>query len=193
MDAGFKILRRSAYVTLPWKNGGGITHEVIRVPADGAAFRWRVSIAEIQRSGPFSDFAGYGRTMALLRGAGLVLRFGGGTSATLAQVGEFAQFDGATATHCELLAGSCVDFNLMLAQPAGAVARVLSLGEGIDLRAQAAQTALIFPLEEPIVVRREGHADAQLSPWDLAILEHGAVHLAPSERDARFLFASFSR
>src|SRR6266568_2999843 len=107
-----QIIRKSSFTATPWKNGGGITHEAIRVPASGDAYRWRVSVAHIDASGPFSEFAAYNRKMVLLRGAGIELRFADGTHKALRKVGELAEFDGALAAHCELLNGPCVDLNL---------------------------------------------------------------------------------
>src|ERR1700735_5021326 len=104
-DAGIKIIRRSSFTATPWKNGGGITHEAIRVPPTGDAFFWRVSVAQIDSSGPFSDFAGYDRKMVLLQGRGIALQFGGGKQCALRSVGDFVEFDGAMATHCEPLHG----------------------------------------------------------------------------------------
>src|SRR5438445_12789240 len=100
-----QIIRRSSLVPVPWKNGGGITHEMIRVPATGDPFLWRVSIAQIDASGPFSSFTGYSRKMVLLRGAGLRLKFAAGADRQLGEVGDMAAFDGAIATQCELLDG----------------------------------------------------------------------------------------
>jgi environmental stress-induced protein Ves len=81
-DADITIIRRSSFTALPWRNGGGITHEAIRVPPTGDAFLWRVSVAQIDSSGPFSDFAGYDRKMVLLRGRGIALEFGSGERCT---------------------------------------------------------------------------------------------------------------
>jgi hypothetical protein len=98
-----QIVRQSSFVATPWKNGGGITHEAIRVPASGEPFLWRVSVAHIAASGPFSDFAGYNRKMVLLRGAGVALNFANGEQRELRRIGDLVEFDGALATHCELL------------------------------------------------------------------------------------------
>ena len=60
----------------PWKNGGGSTREIACWPP-GAGFDdfdWRVSIATIAASGPFSTFAGVDRTIVLLEGDGVRLR-----------------------------------------------------------------------------------------------------------------------
>lgn len=110
-----KIFSKASYTSSPWKNGGGVTHEAIRVPSNGE-FRWRVSLAEVASSGPFSDFTGYNRTMVLLSGAGVKLTFADGRHTQLTQPGALAQFDGAVATHCELILGPCVDLNLMVTQ-----------------------------------------------------------------------------
>src|SRR5271167_4155392 len=101
-----KVVRHASLVATPWKNGGGITREALRVPSDRDPFGWRLSFAQLDRSGPFSDFSGYSRHMVLLRGAGVRLDFADGTQATLREAGDLAQFDGAVATHGELLDGS---------------------------------------------------------------------------------------
>ncbi len=96
-----KIVRKGSFTATPWKNGGGITHEAFRVPAAGDPFRWRVSVAHIEASGPFSEFAAHERKMVLLQGAGVELRFADGVKQTLREVGQLIQFDGAVAAHCE--------------------------------------------------------------------------------------------
>ncbi len=93
------IVRNSSFTATPWKNGGGITHEALRVPPSGEPFRWRVSVANIDVSGPFSDFAGYNRKMVLLRGGGIDLRYGDGHPTSLREVGEWVEIDGTAATY----------------------------------------------------------------------------------------------
>ena len=97
------------------------------MPAQGDVFLWRVSVAQIDASGPFSDFAAYNRTMVLLKGDGVKLQFGNGQQRILRRAGELAQFDGGVAAHCELLGGSCVDLNLMVAKTKPMIAKVDSL------------------------------------------------------------------
>ena len=58
------ILRASSYRTVAWKNGGGMTREILREPAEPTPFDWRLSLATIDSSGPFSAFAGYQRTVS---------------------------------------------------------------------------------------------------------------------------------
>jgi environmental stress-induced protein Ves len=99
---------------MPWKNGGGVTRELIRVPVSGDPFLWRVSIARIESSGPFSNFSGYKRTMVLMEGAGVRLRFSGEPDRLLREIGDLVEFDGDLDTECELLGGDCTDLNLMV-------------------------------------------------------------------------------
>src|SRR6195256_5570150 len=65
-----RLLRAGERQALPWKNGGGVTREVIAHPpgSDLGHFDWRVSIAEIHSAGPFSRFPGIERRMAVLAG-----------------------------------------------------------------------------------------------------------------------------
>jgi environmental stress-induced protein Ves len=165
-DAGIKIIRRSSFTATPWKNGGGITHEAIRVPPTGDAFFWRVSVAQIDSSGPFSDFAGYYRKMVLLRGRGIALQFGGGKQCALRSVGDFVEFDGAMATHCELVSNSL-----------RTAARIERLSEPKRLAAIHGETTLIFGILDPLCLSSTG-GYARLEPWDLAILTDCSAHLS---------------
>ncbi len=167
-----QIIRQSDFRSTPWKNGGGITREAIRVPASGDSFRWRVSVAHIDRSGPFSDFAAYNRVMVLLRGGGVALKFSNGEQSVLREVGDVAQFDGALATQCELLDGPCVDLNLMVAKSLpGVHAQVQRLHQPIALPAAQGRATVIFPIGGALVVHA-GATAATLEPWDLAVMPH---------------------
>jgi environmental stress-induced protein Ves len=117
-----RIVRQSQFKSSPWKNGGGITHEAMRSPSRGDAFRWRVSVAHIDTSGPFSDFAGYARTMVLLARRGhRIEAVGRYPPRIMRAAGDLAQFDGALGVECELLNGPCVDLNLMTSNAMGPV------------------------------------------------------------------------
>ncbi len=181
-----QIIRQSDFKTTPWKNGGGITHEAIRVPASGDSFLWRLSVACIDRSGPFSDFAGYNRTMVLLQGKGAALKFARGGPRLLREVGDMAQFDGALATQCELENGPCVDLNLMAAKTLPDVrARVLRLQGPLALAAADGST-LVFPIDASVVLHVDGES-ATLERWDVAVVSHpadNAASLAPCDGGA---------
>lgn len=100
----------------PWKNGGGITREVVRWPAAGA-YDVRVSVADVERSGPFSTFPGYRRWSFLLGAAPIDL---GGR--VLHAVGDGVELDGAEPIAARLLAGPTTLLNV-LARPGTHVGR----------------------------------------------------------------------
>jgi hypothetical protein len=185
-DAGLKIIRRSAFTATAWKNGGGITHEAIRVPPTGDAFLWRVSVAQIDASGPFSDFSGFDRKMVLLQGGGIALEFGGGEQRVLRSIGDCVEFDGATPARCELLDGPCVDLNLMVSQSLRTAARVERLREPTLVAAARGEAVLIFGIQDPLSLDCRGET-VRLKTWDLAILNGCSAHLskmAPAEDSA---------
>ncbi|HEY2145334.1 MAG TPA: HutD family protein [Steroidobacteraceae bacterium] len=177
-----QIIPQSSFKPVRWKNGTGTTHEAIRVPEVGDAFVWRVSVAQIDASGPFSDFAAYNRTMVLLKGNGLRLKFDHGQQHTLVRVGEMAQFDGALRTHCHLLDGPCVDLNLMVAKTKPMIARVESLQGNMDIQATQSESALIFGIDAGLGLDVGDDGPRRLQPWDLAIVTNGAVRVTPEPR-----------
>jgi uncharacterized protein len=175
------IVRHSSFVAVPWKNGRGITHEAMRVPPGGDSFHWRVSVAQLDASGPFSDFAAYNRFMVLLKGAGVVLKFSGGPGAVgpsgrnakareLCAVGDMAEFDGGLATHCDLVDGPCVDLNLMVSKALPEVwARVEVLREARSSSLGSQESMLVFPIDAALELT-SGASTYVLEPWDLALL-----------------------
>jgi uncharacterized protein len=110
------VLREADYITVPWKNGGGLTREILKVPPDAAAFDWRLSLATIEAPGPFSVFDGYDRTLVLIRGAGVELDFGSQGRTILKVPGQLAAFDGAWETSCTLIDGPSSDLNLIVSK-----------------------------------------------------------------------------
>ena len=57
---------------VPWRNGGGRTRELLAWPTP-ESWSVRVSVAEIEADGPFSQLPGIDRCFAVLAGAGVVL------------------------------------------------------------------------------------------------------------------------
>ena len=177
-DSKLQVIRKASFTATPWKNGGGITHEAIRVPATGDPFRWRVSVADIEASGPFSEFAEYNRKMVLLRGAGIELRFADGTQKTLRKVGELVEFDGALAVHCDLLNGPCVDLNLMVSKSDGVAVRVERFIEPLAVSASRNETTLVFAIDLRFRLEIAAEKTVTLEPWDLAVLSHCSGRLS---------------
>ncbi|GDX83215.1 hypothetical protein LBMAG42_50260 [Deltaproteobacteria bacterium] len=109
--------------TMPWKNGGGVTHELWRTPKAGPEFDLRISIAEVAANGPFSLFPGIDRIITLLSGEGFRLR-GGPIDQVVGTVGAPFAFGGDVPLTCTLLHGPVRDFNVMIRRGCGLGARV---------------------------------------------------------------------
>lgn len=110
----YRLLTPSDYRPMPWKNGAGRTLEIAACPVGAAfdQFLWRVSIADVERDGPFSRFPGIDRTIVLLEGAGMRLRSGArDTELTTRFVPH--DISGDDAIDCMLVAGPSRDFNAM--------------------------------------------------------------------------------
>lgn len=168
-----KIVRRASFTPVPWKNGGGVTHEALRMTgaaAQGEPFRWRVSIADLAASGPFSDFSGYHRTLVLLRGDGVRLCFAGGEERLLCNAGDLAEFDGGLATRCDLLNGACSDLNLMVST---SLRRPHAWVESLSAPREVSRTpylTLVFPIAGAVSMSRGDAGPVRLGEWDLAVL-----------------------
>ncbi|MHA6492029.1 HutD/Ves family protein [Pseudomonas borbori] len=98
---------------LPWKNGKGVTLELAISPSGASLddFEWRISSAWVNSAGPFSQFPGIDRSLALLSGAGLRLSLP--EPIILDPSNPVLSFAGELDVRAELLAGPVQDFNLM--------------------------------------------------------------------------------
>lgn len=123
----------------PWRNGGGHTRELLTWPgADD--WRLRVSVADIERDGPFSPFPGIERWFVVTDGEGVELALPGGPRAVV-RGDPPLRFDGEAAPHCHLLDGPTRDLNFMLRR-GGGVARLAAASAGSALEGSQAWRAL---------------------------------------------------
>lgn len=111
------VVRCDAVEPQPWKNGGGLTRELLVLPAR-EPWALRLSVADIRADGPFSAFPGVDRWFAVLQGAGVLLNLPDGKHTVQAD-GAPLQFRGEAAPPCELLDGPTRDLNLMIRREAG--------------------------------------------------------------------------
>jgi environmental stress-induced protein Ves len=128
----------------PWRNGGGVTRELLTWPG-GNAWAVRVSVADIAADGPFSRFERIERWFAVLEGAGVELRIGGGAQ-RLDPGTEALQFDGSAPVHCALVDGPTRDFNLMAAPGRAKLRRVVG---SWDFRIDGAALLAVYAHEQP--------------------------------------------
>jgi environmental stress-induced protein Ves len=114
-----RLVRAADVTPQPWRNGGGATRELLAWPrAEG--WRVRVSVAAIDRDGPFSAFPGVVRWFAVVDGAGVELTIGERTQ-RLRRAGPPVSFRGEAETYCRLIDGPTQGLNLMLSGVAGAM------------------------------------------------------------------------
>jgi len=188
----FHIIAPSQYRRTPWKNGGGLTEEIAAHP-EGAAldgFDWRISIAAVDRDGPFSRFPGVDRTITVIEGAGMRLS-GPDRDVVLDTLFEPYVFDGGDAIDCTLVSGAVSDFNAMFrrgrARGQVSVVRREAIVDAADFRLAfaavgvhecsigAAAPIRLETRHTLIVERGGGDADAPLA---IQPLEAAAVALA---------------
>jgi environmental stress-induced protein Ves len=180
-----KLLRAQDRVAAPWKNGGGVTYEIAAWP-EGAGFDtfdWRISMALVQSSGPFSRFEGVDRVLAVLEGGSMRLRFEGGEAAEVGPDRPALPFPGDRPVTAELAGDSLSDLNLMVRRGVrrGTLERIVV--DGPRAIGGGAET-VVFALD---AVGLDGEI---LTPLDAAWLEAGETALLSSNAASRVLLAS---
>jgi len=108
-----QVLKPSDYKAVPWKNGGGVTNDVLLLPKGSTQdnFDIRLSLAPIVTEGAFSAFPGIDRHITLLSQQALSLVFGADIR-TLKRL-EPMYFDSALQPTSKLADGAVQVFNIM--------------------------------------------------------------------------------
>ncbi|MFJ7352672.1 HutD family protein [Phyllobacterium sp. NPDC097923] len=137
-----RILRSTGHRRMPWKNGKGVTTEIAVFP-EGASvdsFDWRISMANVPDSGPFSAFPGIDRVLAVLEGE-MVLGVDGRPPETLGPLSPAIAFPGDTPTSAVVLR-EVTDLNVMVRRGTFS-ARVRRMVDA-SIKADAAQTFVVL-------------------------------------------------
>jgi environmental stress-induced protein Ves len=174
----FKILIQDNYIQKPWKNGLGITCEIATHPINAESdFDWRVSMADINQSGPFSHFPGIDRVLVLLDGPSLTLR-----RPTLKTDCEIAlyqpyHFSGDIET-VALVQGLGKDFNVMTKRgkvSADVTIKKLSTGQMLEM-AESFNHLIVFCCEGHLICH-----DLEVGARDSLLLEKDFEPILASE------------
>jgi uncharacterized protein len=146
-------LRREQYLSMPWRNGSGVTLEIAREPPAESEFLWRLSLATVEASGPFSNYAGYRRSVSLIDGDGFRLEIGDREPVLLDSVGATAMFPGDASTTCTLINGPSSDLSLIVSEPGVivSVTRIRSVA-GHVMSLQAGMLKAFFCLSGGVVL-----------------------------------------
>jgi len=183
-----RVLTPADYSNTAWKNGGGRTIEIAAFPPDAGLerFAWRASIADIERSGPFSEFADVDRTLVLLQGPGLVLT-GVGEPLEVHAHYEPVEFAGDTPLECTLIDGPVRDFNLMIrrSRARGELAIVRGSAEAVA----PAQFQLCYAAVGVCECLLAGHVPLTLHDGNALVVESfdaapSVLHVNPLSSDA---------
>ena len=133
------IVRAADVRPEPWANGGGTTRELARAD-DGC---WRISLADIDRDGPFSTFAGRHRLLTVVDGPVLALDVDG--EAQVVEPHRPFAFSGDATVVASVPEGSVRALNVVV-DPAAVqpFVTVLELGRGSALPLAADQAAYVI-------------------------------------------------
>ena len=109
-----QLIQYASLRPTPWKNGGGATTEIAVFPTGAGfdEFDWRVSLATITEDGPFSQFPGIDRSLALVDGDGVLLDFGD-ERVVLSPSEPLVEFAGEDVVHATVNGQPTLDFNVM--------------------------------------------------------------------------------
>ena len=140
-----------------WRNGGGVTRSIASHGDD-----WRVSLAEVERDGPYSRFEGIARISLVLRGDGVTLQ--DGDDLVMLEPFEAVEYDGGANWNATLIGARVTALNVMTR--AGVCrARVRAI----------VQPVIVGPGCAAIVVALDGAClcdDTAIGTGDVAVIEN---------------------
>lgn len=186
-----RVIRSSDYRRMRWKNGGGETAEIAVWPQGASIerFDWRISMAHVETPGPFSIFPEVDRTLSVIDGRGLELRFSGErTPVRLTRSSDPYAFPADAAVEAALIEGPVTDLNVMTRRDrARHVVHRLALPSAASLPCKGDWT-LLFVHEGNVEVRC-GPAGAALASGDTALLDGGSrtIVIEPEKSAAIFV------
>ena len=151
----------------PWANGAGSTTLILREP-DAADWRVRISVASVDREGPFSDLPHTRRTLVPLDGP-MTLLFGDGRELSAPKLGVL-QFAGSPAPTGLLPEGPTRDFNLMLRGDARGEVLPRMLADSMSLPAGPDLRWLVYLDRGRATIRTAGAAELLLAARDAALV-----------------------
>lgn len=151
-----ELIRADQYTKMLWKNGAGFTLEIARSQGEGD-FEWRISMADVTTSGPFSLFLNKQRIISVLDGQGMVLHVDDLPAKNLKQ-GDIFAFHGESQVQSELVNGAIRDLNLIY-DPAKFHARFQRLNDAAEQAfISSADLIFIFNLGSETEVNVDDHS-----------------------------------
>lgn len=188
-----EVLRAAARAAVPWKNGGGVTHEVAVHPAGSGfdTFDWRVSIAQVHTAGPFSSLPGVDRRLAVLEGT-LSIVVGGEPRSELSPEATPLHFAGEESVHAHPVGGPVTDLNVMTRRAKFSSGLALHRTQHRTGLASGAASVLVVALTDLVL-------KSQTTTWRLTRLDAARIEgdslceIQPQGNQARFYVARILR
>lgn len=172
MAVSIQHLRPADYRVMPWRNGQGTTTEIAAEPPGAGldTFTWRISMAEVLVSGPFSRFPGVERVLIQTAGEVMTLTHEARAHHRLAPF-QPHRFAGEWET-AAVVSGPVRDFNVMTRRGrTRASVAVHELGRGSRLRAGAAAGAVVvYAFRGSLSVRANAGGQWQLGAGETWLL-----------------------
>ena len=186
-----QIFRNADRIATPWRNGQGMTSEIVARPA-GAGFDdmdWRASLARVDQDGPFSAFPGIDRVLTVIEG-GLSLSLDGGPPVNIDAETSPLSFAGETAIEAKTSPGGASVLNLFVRRDCWrAAAERLSVSAPRSFPVES--QALVYAVDD-LTVRVDDVAKA-LHAGDVLLLEEpAALRLSAPGASARVVVVRLS-
>ncbi|MDV7661312.1 HutD family protein [Acinetobacter baumannii] len=175
-----ELIRADQYTKMLWKNGAGFTLEIARSQGE-ADFEWRISMADVTTSGPFSLFPNKQRIISVLEGHGMVLHVDNLPAKKLNQ-GDIFAFHGESQVQSGLVDGAIRDLNLIY-DPAKFHARFQWLNE-------AAEQAFISSADLIFIFNQGGETEVNVDDDFVQLAAHETLKI---ERNAGVTSISFPK
>jgi environmental stress-induced protein Ves len=173
-----RVIRFKDLPSMPWKNGGGSTVELITSPQGATIndFEFRISVATVSQDGPFSIFPNIDRTLALVDGDGLTLHLAGEPAIAIDDVTPYASFPGETSIHATVNNGTTMDFNVMTNR--GRCSHTFEVSHGTSYKVvPRGEFTLMFIAEGAgVMIGEPGAAPDLLDRFDAIVLDSGKTH-----------------
>lgn len=185
-----QILRYKNYPVMPWKNELGETREILTNPEPGSPHAWRLSIADVIQSGPFSEFPDYLRTIIMLAGDGFLLEFENGINHALTTPYVPFDFYGGDSVFSNIVGAPSKDLNLMVHRDlARANTVVLNIEEEMTLPVLDDEVRLVFCLSGEL----QFATGQTMGTWDCAsINEPSSQTIKPTLLNSKIFMADIS-
>jgi environmental stress-induced protein Ves len=167
-----QLIQYASLRPAPWKNGGGSTTEIAVAPPGAGfdSFDWRISLATISQSGPFSAFPGIDRSLALVAGDGVLLDFGN-ERFVLSPSEPLIEFPGEATVEATITGGSTTDFNVMTRRGHCRHRLERRVVRGVEELKRRSGTTLVFLADGESATLRSATQRIALVRYDAVVLE----------------------